>query len=74
MRNPLVIATEAEDDSAVAERMRFHGVRRIPLVDERGILMGIVTLDDLLSAHLSDMQALLASQQKARRREQTNRP
>ena len=74
MRKPVVIATESDDESVVAERMRFHGVRRIPVVDERGILKGIVTLDDLLRAQLFDMQNLLASQAKAQRREQTSRP
>ena len=73
MRNPVVIASDSEDGSAVAERMRFHGVRRIPVVDERGSLMGIVTLDDLLRVQLGDMQNLLASQAKAQRREQTSR-
>jgi CBS domain-containing protein len=32
----------------VAERMRFHGVRRLPIVDESGEAIGIVTADDLL--------------------------
>jgi len=29
-------------------RMRHHGVRRLPVVDEQGIGVGIVTADDLL--------------------------
>jgi CBS domain-containing protein len=74
MRHPVVIATDSEDESMVAERMRVHGVRRIPVVDERGILKGIVTLDDLLRTHLSDLEILIASQAKAQRREQTSRP
>jgi CBS domain-containing protein len=74
MRSPVVIATDSEDASVVAERMRFHGVRRIPVVDKRGTLVGIVTLDDLLRAILADMQTLLASQTRAQRREQTSRP
>jgi len=73
MRSPVVVATESEDASSVLERMRFHGVRRIPVVDARGTLVGIVTLDDLLRALLSDMQTLLASQTKAQRREQSSR-
>jgi CBS domain-containing protein len=73
MRSPLVVATESEDASSVLERMRFHGVRRIPVVDARGTLVGIVTLDDLLRGLLSDMQTLLASQTKAQRREQSSR-
>jgi CBS domain-containing protein len=31
-----------------AERMRTHGVRRLPIVDENGDIVGIVTADDLL--------------------------
>ena len=73
MRSPVVVATESEDASSVLERMRFHGVRRIPVVDARGTLVGIVTLDDLLRALLSDMQTLVASQTKAQRREQSSR-
>jgi CBS domain-containing protein len=73
MRSPVVVATDSEDASVVVERMRFHGVRRVPVVDERGTLVGIVTLDDLLRALLADMQTLLASQTKAQRREQTSR-
>ena len=73
MRSPVVIATDSEDASVVVERMRFHGVRRVPVVDERGTLVGIVTLDDLLEMILSEMQSLLASQRKGRRREQTSR-
>ena len=45
---PLVIANEAEDLSEAVARMRTHGIRRIPVVNERGRVVGIVTLDDLL--------------------------
>jgi CBS domain-containing protein len=31
-----------------ADRMRSHGVRRLPVVDARGEVVGIVTADDLL--------------------------
>jgi CBS domain-containing protein len=73
MRRPVVVATDSEDADVVIERMRFHGVRRVPVVDARGALVGIVTLDDILAALLSDMQSLLASQTKAQRREQMSR-
>jgi CBS-domain-containing membrane protein len=73
MRSPVVIAKDSEDATVVVERMCFHGVRRVPVVDQRGTLVGIVTLDDLLRALLSDMQTLLASQMKAQRREQSSR-
>jgi CBS domain-containing protein len=45
----LVTAGEQDDIYEVTELMRFKGVRRVPVVDERGGLAGIVTLDDLLS-------------------------
>jgi CBS domain-containing protein len=73
MRRPVVVATDSEDADVVIERMRFHGVRRVPVVDARGALVGIVTLDDILAALLSEMQSLLASQTKAQRREQMSR-
>jgi CBS domain-containing protein len=44
----LVTAGEQDEVHEVVERMRFKGVRRIPVVDDQGGLAGIVTLDDLL--------------------------
>ena len=73
MRSPLVIVNISDDASVVAERMSFHGVRRLPVVDEAGVLVGIVTLDDLLRAMMTDLQNLLSSQTKAQRREQATR-
>jgi len=73
MRTPVVIAKDSEDTRAVIERMHAHGVRRIPVVDARGVLLGIVTLDDLLKSLLSDMQLLLETETRAQRREQSAR-
>jgi CBS domain-containing protein len=44
----LVVARDTEDLGEAAERMRAHGVRRLPVVNHAGILVGVVTLDDLL--------------------------
>jgi CBS domain-containing protein len=44
----LVTAGEANSVYEVAELMRARGVRRIPVVNDQGALIGIVTLDDLL--------------------------
>ncbi|HYL00964.1 MAG TPA: CBS domain-containing protein [Steroidobacteraceae bacterium] len=73
VRAPVVIAAEYEDVHSALERMRAHGVRRMPVVDDRGALVGIVTLDDLLGALLADMHALLETTGKAQRREQSTR-
>jgi CBS domain-containing protein len=45
----LITAGERNTVHEVAELMRFKGVRRVPVVDEDGALLGIVTLDDLLT-------------------------
>lgn len=73
VRAPVVIAADYEDVHSALERMRVHGVRRMPVVDDRGALVGIVTLDDLLGALLADMHALLETTGKAQRRELTTR-
>jgi CBS domain-containing protein len=45
--DPITVSLYDGIDTA-AERMRRHGVRRLPLVDDRGEAVGIVTADDLL--------------------------
>jgi CBS domain-containing protein len=49
MSAPLVTARAGSTDHAV--RMGLEGVRRLPLVDDAGRLVGIVSLDDLLAIH-----------------------
>ena len=58
MSAKLVIAGGAEDISDALERMRLQGVRRLPVVDHDGSLMGIVTLDDVLRLHAAQAAAL----------------
>jgi CBS domain-containing protein len=42
-----VLALESETIETVAARMREHGIRRLPIVDDRGLIVGMVTSDDL---------------------------
>jgi CBS domain-containing protein len=58
IRTPVVVAEQAEDSTQVLERMRAHGVRRIPVVGEGGKLIGIVTVDDMLKRMASDVTLL----------------
>ncbi len=47
--------------------MREHGIRRMPVVDALGQLVGIVTMDDylsLLSEELAELVRLMAKEQK----------
>ncbi|MDO8653959.1 MAG: CBS domain-containing protein [Undibacterium sp.] len=48
MSRKMVLAYEGEQLEVAMERMRGSGVRRIPLVDSAGVLVGIVTLDDII--------------------------
>jgi CBS domain-containing protein len=43
-----VVAEESECVFALIERMRGHGVRRVPVVAADGMLVGIVAYDDLV--------------------------
>ncbi len=73
MRTPLVIAHESEDTSQVIERMRTHGVRRLPVVGHEGETVGIVTLDDLMRLLVADASALLGIMNTAQSHEQHSR-
>lgn len=73
MRTPVVIAYESEDTSQVLERMRAHGVRRIPVVASEGETVGIITLNDLLRLLVADASALLEIQKRGQSREQHSR-
>ncbi len=54
------LATAREQDGVyeTIQRMRVHGVRRMPVVDKDGALVGIVTLDDLIALLAEEMNAL----------------
>lgn len=58
MSRNLVTAAESDDASWSLKVMRDRGIRRLPVVDGAGELVGIVALDDLLefaSVALSDV-------------------
>jgi CBS domain-containing protein len=66
----LELATVRENDGVfeTIRYMRTKGVRRLPVVDAQGSLIGIVTLDDLLELLAEEMSEL--SQLIARERRQ----
>ncbi len=69
----LVIARDTEDLSDAAERMRVHGVRRLPVVNHSGNLVGIMTLDDLLYLHVRQANVLTDIVEKEQAQEQRGR-
>ncbi|MFO0662912.1 MAG: CBS domain-containing protein [Polyangiaceae bacterium] len=48
--DPFVIEENAGVAGAL-RAMRSHGVRRLPIVDDEGMLVGIVTTDDLMTLY-----------------------
>ncbi len=69
----VVVAKETDEVADVLERMQKEGVRRVPVVDDKGLLVGIFALDDavrLLGSELSSVASLITGQrerEKARR-------
>jgi CBS domain-containing protein len=66
IRHPVVVAHESEDPATALERMRTHGVRRIPIVSKHNRLIGILTVDDLLkllAAEASTLTEIVTRQQ-----------
>lgn len=62
MNSELATVREDEELWGVLNRMRFMGVRRMPVVNDRGMLVGIMTMDDaveLISEALSDLAQLV---------------
>jgi CBS domain-containing protein len=73
MRAPAVIASEAEDASQALERMKAHGVRRVPVLGQDRKLVGIITLDDLIGRLATDLGTLADIIDHERRDEQRYR-
>lgn len=68
MGGELVSAREADGVFETLQVMRRRGVRRVPVVDERGGLAGIVALDDVLEIIAEELGAAV----KVAAREQSN--
>ncbi|MGW8310937.1 MAG: CBS domain-containing protein, partial [Thiogranum sp.] len=60
MSQPLFSVREGDELTGTVERMRHLGVRRAPVVDASGTLVGILTLDDVLE-ELAELLANLVS-------------
>lgn len=59
----------------VLEKMQSHGIRRLPVINDRGGLEGILTFDDvveLLSEELTDLARLVVKEQKRERTSSVN--
>ncbi len=72
-QQPVTIEATAPLERAVRE-MRRIGVRRLPVVGQRGELLGVLSLDDVLEAVAGDLQNLAGSIRNERVIEGTFRP
>ena len=68
MSDDLLTTSENDDVYETIERMRFRGIRRVPVVNSEGGLSGIVSVDDLLEFLAEEMGELsrIASHQQSR--------
>jgi CBS domain-containing protein len=70
MSEDLVTAKEQDSIESAVERMHERGVRRLPIVNGSGALVGILTMDDLFR-HFTEQQSqlveLMASEERRER-------
>jgi CBS domain-containing protein len=73
MERELVTALETEEVSDVLRRMRKHAVRRVPVVDAAGALIGIFSLHDALLETCDELVDIAAVARDQLRREYARR-
>jgi CBS domain-containing protein len=69
-----VVANESDPVATALEAMRRIGVRRLPVVGNRGELVGILSLDDIIDTLAGDLQHVAASIRNEQRIETALRP
>lgn len=70
---PLVTVEEGASYAQTVSRMSVAGVRRVPIVGADGVLIGIITLDDMLWQLAAPLAALAGLSGRARELEATTR-
>jgi CBS domain-containing protein len=73
MAPQVITATERAGVAETMELMRAKGVRRVPVVDARGMLVGIVTADDFVDLLAEEMSALARMIAREQHREAADR-
>lgn len=58
MHDELLVGEEGDDVGSALELMQERGVRRMPVVDGDGALIGIVALDDMLQVYARDIERM----------------
>lgn len=66
-----VIASEHEELADVLQGMRMGGIRRVPIVDVRGALIGVLAIDDafdVLTSFMCEITGSVKNEQRTERR------
>jgi predicted transcriptional regulator len=66
-----VVANDSEDLSDVLQAMRIAGIRRVPVVDVRGALIGVMAIDDafdIITNFMCDITGSVKNEQRQERR------
>ncbi len=74
MTSPAIVAEEEESIVDALARMRECGIRRLPVVNEEGVLTGVVTNSNLLEEMAAMMDSLVRSIRSSKTREAAQRP
>lgn len=69
----LVTAAEDEGLEVAVEHMRDHGVRRLPVVDGTGALVGVLAADDLIDLSAEQLLNVVSLFNKEHKREEVTR-
>jgi len=70
----LVTVRDSASCAATLRLMRDKGVRRLPVVDERGVLAGVISVDDLLPRFVDELSEFADLAVRGRQREVETRP
>jgi CBS domain-containing protein len=69
MSRDVVTARPEDSVNAVLSQMRRNGIRRVPVTTTDNILIGIVTLDDLLEIVAEELRGLVQAIESEKKRE-----
>ncbi len=69
MSTEVVTARESDAFAELLATMRRKGLRRLPVVDAQGVLVGLVTLDDLLEVLAEQLRMVVQAIESEQRRE-----
>ena len=74
MTTPAITVREADSLDAALTTMQRHGVRRMPVVDQRGALCGLLAVDDVIGHVTAELGKLVSLQATGKEREYVRRP